>query len=79
MKGLHDGELARRGRAASRLEVGHRNNLCLSTHEGMATVSREAAGVAWNVLGKIRGDAMLHAELTLKRATQERKESDERP
>jgi hypothetical protein len=35
--------------------------------------------VAWKVLGKIRGDAILHAELTLKRATQERKESDERP
>jgi hypothetical protein len=36
--------------------------------EGKTTVSREAAGVAWNMLGMIRGDAMLHAQLTLKRA-----------
>ena len=33
------------------------------------TVSREAAGVAWNKLGMIRGNALLHAELTLRRAT----------
>lgn len=33
--------------------------------DGEATVSREAAGLAWNVLGMIRGDAMLHARLTL--------------
>jgi polyisoprenoid-binding protein YceI len=37
--------------------------------EGTTTVSREAAGVAWNKLGMIRGDAMLHARLTLERAT----------
>jgi polyisoprenoid-binding protein YceI len=37
--------------------------------EGRTTVSREAAGVAWNKLGMIRGNAMLHARLTLERAT----------
>jgi polyisoprenoid-binding protein YceI len=37
--------------------------------EGKTTVSREAAGVAWNLLGMIRGDAMLHARLTLTRAS----------
>ena len=37
--------------------------------EGRTTVSRKAAGLAWNKLGMIRGDAMLHAKLTLKRAT----------
>lgn len=36
--------------------------------EGKATVSRAAAGVAWNRLGMIRGDATLHAEITLTRA-----------
>jgi polyisoprenoid-binding protein YceI len=36
--------------------------------EGRTTVSRQAAGVAWNKLGMIRGDAMLHAQLALKRA-----------
>jgi polyisoprenoid-binding protein YceI len=36
--------------------------------EGNTTVSRKAAGLAWNKLGMIRGDAMLHARLTLKRA-----------
>jgi polyisoprenoid-binding protein YceI len=36
--------------------------------EGTTTVSRRAAGVAWNRLGMIRGDAMLHAQLTLERA-----------
>jgi polyisoprenoid-binding protein YceI len=33
--------------------------------EGEAAVSRRAAGVAWNKLGMIRGDAMLRARLTL--------------
>jgi AhpD family alkylhydroperoxidase len=37
--------------------------------EGKTTVSREAAGVDWNILGMIRRDAMLYAKLTLKRAT----------
>jgi hypothetical protein len=37
--------------------------------EGNATVSRKAAGVGWNKLGMIRGDAMLQAQLTLTRAT----------
>ena len=36
---------------------------------GETAVSRQAAGVDWNVLGMIRGDAVLHARLTLKRAT----------
>jgi len=35
--------------------------------EGRTTVSRTAAGVAWNRLGTIRGDAMLIAQLTLTR------------
>jgi polyisoprenoid-binding protein YceI len=30
-------------------------------------VSREAAGLGWNTLGMIRGDALLHARLTLTR------------
>lgn len=50
--------------------------------EGRTTVSREAAGLAWNKLGMIRGEAMLHARLTLERApAQTRPEggSDERP
>jgi polyisoprenoid-binding protein YceI len=33
--------------------------------EGEATVSREAAGLAWNRLGMIRGDVVLRAQLTL--------------
>ena len=37
--------------------------------DGNATVSREEAGVAWNMLGMIRGDARLHARLTLERAS----------
>ena len=36
--------------------------------EGYTSVSRQAAGLAWNVLGTIRGDAMLHAQVTLRRA-----------
>jgi polyisoprenoid-binding protein YceI len=35
---------------------------------GGTAVSRQAAGVDWNMLGMIRGDAVLHAELTLERA-----------
>jgi polyisoprenoid-binding protein YceI len=35
--------------------------------EGETTVSREAAGLAWNKLGMIRGDAVLRARLTLNR------------
>lgn len=35
---------------------------------GSTAVSREAAGVAWNKLGMIRGGAMLQARLTLTRA-----------
>ena len=35
---------------------------------GKTTVSRTAAGLAWNKLGMIRGDAVLHTELTLERA-----------
>lgn len=31
------------------------------------TVSRQAAGLGWNKLGMIRGDALLHARLTLTR------------
>jgi polyisoprenoid-binding protein YceI len=34
--------------------------------EGRTTVAREAAGLAWNKLGMIRGDATLHAQLTLR-------------
>lgn len=34
---------------------------------GGTAVSRDAAGLAWNWLGMIRGDAELHAELTLER------------
>jgi polyisoprenoid-binding protein YceI len=37
--------------------------------DGKTTISRKAAGVAWNKLGMIGGDAILHAQLTLKRAT----------
>ena len=37
--------------------------------DGKTTVSREAAGLAWNKLGMIRGDAMLRAQLTLEPAT----------
>lgn len=33
--------------------------------EGGSSVSREAAGLAWNKLGAIRGDAILHARLML--------------
>jgi polyisoprenoid-binding protein YceI len=40
--------------------------------EGGTTVSRKAAGVAWNKLGMIRDDAMLHARLTLKAPITER-------
>jgi polyisoprenoid-binding protein YceI len=43
---------------------------------GEAAVSRQAAGVDWNILGMIRGDALLHAELTLERAAQEREGTD---
>jgi hypothetical protein len=32
--------------------------------EGKTTVSRKAAGVAWNKLGMIRDDAMLDVQLT---------------
>jgi polyisoprenoid-binding protein YceI len=35
--------------------------------EGKTTVSRHSVGVAWNVLGMIRGHAVLHAQLTLTR------------
>jgi polyisoprenoid-binding protein YceI len=35
--------------------------------EGSTTVSRKAAGLDWNRLGMIRGDAALHARLTLVR------------
>lgn len=37
--------------------------------DGGTTVSREAAGVAWNKLGMIHRDAKLHAQLTLERAS----------
>jgi polyisoprenoid-binding protein YceI len=33
--------------------------------EGKANVSRAEAGLAWNVLGMIRGDATVHVHLTL--------------
>jgi polyisoprenoid-binding protein YceI len=36
--------------------------------DGQTTTPREAAGIAWNKLGMIRGDATLHAQLTLKHA-----------
>jgi polyisoprenoid-binding protein YceI len=36
--------------------------------EGGTTVSRAAAGLDWNMLGMIRGDALLRARLTLTRA-----------
>ncbi len=42
---------------------------CALRLEGEANVSRATAGVAWNVVGMIRGDAMLHAALTLKPAS----------
>ena len=35
--------------------------------DGTTAVSREAAGLPWNRLGMIRGDARLHARLTLRR------------
>jgi hypothetical protein len=34
--------------------------------EGRTTVARQAAGLAWNKLGMIRGDVTLHAQLTLR-------------
>jgi polyisoprenoid-binding protein YceI len=37
--------------------------------QAKTTVSRDAAGLAWNILGMIRGDATLHAQLTLKHTT----------
>lgn len=37
--------------------------------EGSVTVARVAAGVGWNWLGTIRGDAVLHARLTLAHAS----------
>lgn len=33
--------------------------------EARTTISREAAGLGWNMLGMIRGDALLYAQLTL--------------
>ena len=36
---------------------------------GRTTVAREAAGMTWNRLGSVGGDAVLHADLTLARAT----------
>ena len=40
--------------------------------EAEATVSRDAAGLDWNVLGMIRGDAALRARLTLDEVADER-------
>lgn len=40
------------------------------------TVSRKAAGLAWNKLGMIGSDAMLHAQLTLKPATSQPRARD---
>jgi polyisoprenoid-binding protein YceI len=37
--------------------------------EGITSVAREAAGLTWNMLGMIRGDAVLHARLTLERGS----------
>lgn len=37
--------------------------------EGKTTVARTAAGLAWNKLGMIRGDAMLRAHITFTRVT----------
>lgn len=37
--------------------------------KGKTTVSREAMGLTWNILGMIGDDALLHAQLTLTRAT----------
>jgi hypothetical protein len=34
--------------------------------EGRTTVARQTAGLGWNKLGMIRGDAVLHAQLTLR-------------
>jgi polyisoprenoid-binding protein YceI len=34
--------------------------------EGSVAVSRQAAGLNWNALGMIRGDALLHARLVLR-------------
>jgi polyisoprenoid-binding protein YceI len=36
--------------------------------EGRTAASRTATGLAWNTLGMIRGDAMLHARLTFESA-----------
>ena len=32
---------------------------------GRTTVTRKAAGMTWNRLGSVGGDAVLHAQLTL--------------
>ncbi len=37
--------------------------------KGNATVSRKAAGMPWNILGMIAGDARLHTVLTFRRAS----------
>jgi polyisoprenoid-binding protein YceI len=37
--------------------------------EGATTVSRDATGLAWNLLGVIRGDAVVDARISLQRAT----------
>jgi polyisoprenoid-binding protein YceI len=62
------GELAI-GSARVRLEipvrVEHRDGALRL--EGTTTVPRAAAGLDWNRLGMIRGDAVLHARLTLRR------------
>jgi polyisoprenoid-binding protein YceI len=35
--------------------------------QGQTTVARQTAGMTWNMLGTVGDDAVLHAELTLKR------------
>jgi polyisoprenoid-binding protein YceI len=60
--------------ASSHLKVELPMNLEQSTDgerrlAGHTTISRRAAGLAWNVLGMIRGDASVHARLALERAS----------
>jgi polyisoprenoid-binding protein YceI len=58
------------GRSRARLEIPvnleHRTDGALRV-EGRTNVSRQSAGLGWNMLGMIRGEAMLHARLTLER------------
>lgn len=58
------------------LKVEHRPDGAV-TLRGEVRVSREAAGLRWNKLGMIRGDAKLHVRLTLRAASSQSPPGDE--